>query len=361
MTEPTALDAIDQRLRSLPANLALKPDDDRAVAHLQAITIQHESQRRSPLRVATALGVAALLIVLGNLGAAYFAPRYGHALADVPLVGPISSQLLHAAGLNDRSLTVVNDVSVSSGHTLRLVAAYADGLRTVLFVQVDGRGLTGNPKKYGTHPGDYGVGYDGLTLTDQFGHRYGGGGVGGPTGISFEPLTGLAAKLGGRLTLHVTRLNGYWTIPKQVVEGNWTLHATLVAEPGYTLTLPTPIRTADVVYTFTSIQATSTVIDIHYTIAGPGVDQMEQLSRIQPGPAAPPNVAAAHAYAVTRATLPRLFDSTGREMQVEMAGITYSRPAVGEMIVFIAGPGRYQLEISGALTSPNDQRWIVVP
>jgi hypothetical protein len=43
-----------------------------------------------------------------------------------------------------------------------------------------------------------------------------------------------------------------------------------------------------------------------------------------------------------------------------MWGITFTKPASGEITVFIPGPGRYRIQLGGALTA-DQQRWIVVP
>lgn len=301
---------------------------------------------RWPRRPVAVLAAALALFVFVNLAAAYLAPSYSRALADAPLVGAVSGRILQTLGLNEATATALNDVSVSNGHTLRLVAGYADGLRTVLFVQVDGKGLTGDPKQYGQHPGDYGVSADGWTLTDQFGHSYQGSGISGLTTMSFEPLTWPASIVGARLTLHIDTLAGYWSNTLVELHGSWTLHGTLVQEPVHKLQLPLPIRTTNATYTFTSVRATNTYMEVRWTVTGPAFDEAATAMG-QQNATAPllPNAA----Y-----SLPRVFDDQGHLMQMLSYGVT-------DWNGFIHGPGRYRIQMGDALTSSADQRWIVVP
>jgi len=142
MSQPATVEEVDSRLRTLRTSLVVGQQDSWAIAHLATLHILDGRPRQRPVRLAVALGLALALIVLGNLGAAYYAPAYGRALADAPVVGAVSGQMLHVFGLTDSKIAVLNDASVSSGHTVRLIAGYADGLRTVLFVEIDGKRLT---------------------------------------------------------------------------------------------------------------------------------------------------------------------------------------------------------------------------
>ena len=369
MTQRDSLEEVDARLRSLPATLTVSPDDSQAIAWLDTVRVHHESRHRRPVRLALALAVALAVIVVSNLGAAYYSPRYGRALAEAPIVGAVSGRMLQAVGLNDRNVTLVNDASVASGHEVRLVGGYADGLRTVLLVEIDGKGLTGDPKAYGLHPGEYGLGYDGLTLTDQFGHTYNESGVGGPTDISLEPLVWPASTFGARLTLHVTNLQALWLMgpgSKDVrVGGSWTLHATLVAEGVHSLALPAPIRTTNAVYKFTSVQATATNVRIHWTISGAPNEQMHGLIDGYNG--TNPVTAAGSQEQQRQLSqayfFPRLFDAAGKEMLASDWGTEYPKgqSALGDLNVFIHGPGPYRLQLGNALPRADDQRWIQVP
>ncbi len=56
---------------------------------------------------------------------------------------------------------------------------------------------------------------------------------------------------------------------------------------------------------------------------------------------------------------PRVFDAGDSELQMQDWGFTWPKtgPAQGEMTVFINGPGRYRIQLGGAV----DSRWVVVP
>nr|MDQ6946505.1 hypothetical protein [Actinomycetota bacterium] len=313
---------------------------------------------RGLLRPAAAFLIALTLIALGNFGAAYYAPRYGQALAQVPLVGGIYGKALQYYGLVPQNVTVVNDSSTSSGHTVRLVAGYADGLRTVLVVEIDGRTLTYGKTSHPS-PGEFGVGNHGetpdlgYTLTDQFGHSYTERiGNGYENYMQFQPLAWPASKVGARLTLHITTLRKLWLAPGQdELAGDWTLHATLVAEPVHLLALPSPVRTANVVYTFTSVRVTSTAVHIEWTVTGALIDD----------PRLTNHGTQTEQQLTSDYFLPRLFDSAGRETQNSVSGITFSRPVKVEFNGYVTGHGRYRLQLGDALTGAADEVWIVVP
>jgi hypothetical protein len=356
---------VESRLRALPASATLRPADERAVAEIH-LWPRESSRRRAThraLRLSTASAVIVVAILLLNVVAAYYAPKYQRALADSG-VGPISQRLLSAVGLRSSDVTVVGDSATSAGHTLKLVGAYADGLRTVIFVSVDGKGVTGNPKEYGRNPGEWGISFDLATLTDQFGHSYDAQGVVGPTDLQFQPLAWPASDVGGRLTLHITGIWAPWKIAEQrtnkvidtealTTHGDWSLHVTLISAPSHTIALPAPVHTPMADYTFTGISASETEMDIHWTISGAINDQM----RTAPTPANPPTDA--YQETVRDYFSPRIFDSAGNELQFEEYGTTVPRtgPAFGEMKVFIKGPGRYRIKLGAAV----DDRWVLVP
>jgi len=343
MTHVVTQEDVEGRLRALLGRSALTAADASALQQLDRFDIAFaEVGRRGATRAwsarfvtpAIAIAVALVVIVLANTTGAYFAPRYARILADVPGIGPISGRYLQAVGLSGDDVTLVGDSSTSSGHTLKLVAAYADGLRTVLFVSIDGKGLTGDPKQYGPNPGDWAVNFDHISLTDQFGRTYGLWGVGGPTEMQFESLPWPASDLGARLTLHITGLWAMWKGAKLgpntsidqesvTVHGDWYLHATLVSQPVHNLALPAPVRSGTGVYSFTSIVASGKTLIIKYTVVG------------------------------GRDLLPSVYDADGNYMQLEEGG-------EGETSVFINGPGHYRIEFDG-LTTPDQERWIVVP
>lgn len=359
---------VESRLRALPASATLRPADEQAVAEIHMWgrgSLRRRAAHRA-LRVSGAAAVIVVTILLVNILAAYFAPKYQRALADSG-VGPISQRFLSAVGLRSGDVTVVGDSATSAGHTLKLVGAYADGLRTVIFVSVDGKGVTGNPKEYGRNPGEWGVSFDLATLTDQFGHSYGGQGVVGPTDLQFQPLAWPASDVGGRLTLHITGIWAPWKIaaqgPNKVIDtealtthGDWNLHVTLISAPYHTIALPAPVHTPMADYTFTGISASETEMVLHWTVDGPVNDGL----RSAPAPQNPPS--AAYTQTMQDYFSPHVYDAGGGELQMQDYGFEWPKtgPAKGEMTVFINGPGRYRIQLGNALSAP-DERWVIVP
>jgi hypothetical protein len=363
MTVPT-LEQVDSRLRALAHTVTLSDGDAHAIALLTAFqAVPPDSRRRSrrvggPVRVAGAIAVVVIAVLALNIVAVYFAPRYGHALADAPGIGPISSRMLHAVGLNGEDVTVFGEVATSSGHTLKLEGGFADGLRMVLFVSIDGKGLDGNPKGYGMQVGDWGLAN--YTLSDQFGHRYDPILVGGSNVVQFQPLAWPASQVGGRLTFHVTAIEAQWMIPFATLSGDWTMHATLVGRQAHNLPLPTPVRTADALYNFTAVQASDKTLIVRWTVQGVVNDRIDKLWI--PGPAVPSD---AYRQLVRDYFSPAIYDASGRQVQWEEYGTELPKDpsglAKGQITVFIPGPGQYRIQLGAALTAPELQRWIVVP
>ena len=356
---------LEERLRSL-SDAALPPADEAAIAHLEIprTTRVSRSGSRRAIRVAGAIAAGLVVILVLNVAAAYFAPKYQQALAGSG-VGTISQKFLAAVGLNDGNVTVMNDSATSSGHTIKLVAGYADGLRTVLFVSIDGRGVTGNRKQYGLQPGDWGINFNDMTLTDQFGHSYNGYGIAGPTDLQFETLPWPASQLGARLTLHVTGIEALWKIaeqgPNRVIDdelltthGDWTLHATLISAPAHSIVLPASVHTPQIDYAFTSITASETEMVLRWTVAGPVVNQMAQDQVSAPKNADPFGDPLFDQY-----LRPHLYSEADVELQMQDFGYTWPKtgPALGEMTVFIKGPGRYRMQVGRVV----DAWWVVVP
>lgn len=376
MSPVVSPDEVESRLRALSGAITLRTEDERALATLDvnlassrsAVRPTEFSTRRiRALTLGAAIAAALIVILQANLAAIYFAPSYSRALADSPGVGPVSSRLLAGVGLRETDVTVMGDSATSAGHTLRLVGAYADGLRTVLFVSIDGRGVTGDPKQYGRNPDEWGINLDQAQLTDQFGHSYGEQGIAGPTDLQFETLAWPASSVGARLTLHVTGIWAMWKVAELgpnkgidpdalTVHGDWTLHVTLMSEPAHKLALPAPLHTAQADYTFTSATASKTEMVLRWTVSGPVNDPM----RAAPPPSLPPSPE------YTRLTqdyfTPRVYDSAGNELQMQEWGYEWpkSGAAKGGMTVFIKGPGRYRIQFGRALSSPEQQRWVVV-
>ena len=342
-------DELDLRLRRLSSSAVLRPADQRAIARLEIPAVS--PRRRSPELFAVAAGVLLVAIVLANVIGAYYAPRYQLALADSG-VGPISKKVLGAFGLNDANVTSVGDSATSSGHTVSLAAGYADGLRTVLFLSIDGRGLSGDPKGFGMNPGDYGI--NTVKTTDQFGRIYGyGTGVTGPNELLYEPLPWPASAVGARLTVHITALDALWLRGATPIAGNWTLHATLISSAAHVIALPAPIHMSQADYLFTGITASETELVMHWTVDSLLNDQF----RNPPSGTAILNPVANPV--VQQYFTPRVYDAGGRQLQMQDYGYTWPKtgPALGDMTVFIIGPGRYRIQLGEAVES----RWVLVP
>jgi hypothetical protein len=361
MTQPASLEEIDARLIALPETLELNAEDSRALAKILELRIPSPKavKSHSPRRPLVRLGAAAAAVValiLLNIVAAYYAPTYSRALADAPGIGGPSGRILAAFGLNSGEVTAINDSATSSGHTVRLAAGYADGLRTVLFISVDGKGLDGNPKGFGMNPGDYGLGN--FTLTDQFGHAYVPSGVGTPNWIPFTALVWPATRVGARLTLHVMSIDALWLRGSAAINGDWNLHATLVSKPAHSLTLPAPVRTPHATYTFTSIRSSTTTLIIHWTVTGSVLDEEIKLR-----PTNVPGTTQEPAYQVLMQAYfwPTVFDASGWPVRISEWGTTFTNPATGELTAFIPGPGRYRIQFGDAVAADDLQRWIVVP
>ncbi len=305
------IEEVERRLRALPKSAVLRPRDVQALTQLEAVARPKvaTSRVRPGLWVpaAAAWVVAAVLVV--NIVAAYFAPKYERALADSPGLGPISQRLLAGVGLREGDVTAASDSATSAGHTLKLVGGYADGLRTVLFASIDGKGLTGNPKQYGLNPGEWGVNFGDASLTDQFEHSYGGQGTTGPTSLQFQHLAWPASEVGARLTLRVT-----------------------------------------------GITASKTELVLQWTVSGTVNDQMRAVPPAKSAPG-PEDTRMMHEYFD-----PRVYDAAGHELLMQDYGYTWPKtgPALGEMTVFIHGPGRYRIQLAAALSGADQQRWVVV-
>ena len=347
---------IEERLHSL-SHASLRSADEAAIAHLEIPRTPRagQAQSRRAIRIAVPIAAVLVAILVLNFAAAYFAPKYQRALADSG-VGPVSQRFLAAAGLNYGDVATIGDSATSGGHTLKLEAGYADGLRTVLFVSIDGKGLTGDPKGYGMNPGDYGIDMDAVTLTDQFGRSYGfGTGVTGPNELLYEPLPWPESAVGARLTLHIGALTEMWYRQAEwpTVAGDWTLHATLISSPAHAIALPAPIHAAEADYTFTSITASETEMIVRWTVDTP-------LNNSLRNPPAPGQMTDPMADPVVQQYFtPRVYSAAGTEVQMEDWGFEWPKtgPAKGEMTVFISGPGRYRIKLGAAV----DDRWVVVP
>jgi hypothetical protein len=366
MTTPTlSPDEVDRRLRALPRSFALNAVDSHALDSLHTFRVDTARPKRPrPIRLAIGLTMAVLLIAAGNLAAAYYAPTYGQALAAAPVLRGVADPLLHAFGLTEQNAVALNSTATSSGHTIHLVAGYADGLRTVILLALDGRGLTGNPKQYGSHPGDYGIAL-GYSLTDQFGHSYKPNGGTGPTELQFEPLVWPASKVGARLTLHVTGLDEEWLLGTNarrdtILAGDWILKATLMLAGVHDLPLPAPVRTADGTFTVTLVRLTGSELQIRWTVSGPINDRFDGLLYSTAGS----NNQNPEVRRLSQSYFSaRFFDPAGQPAYGIDSGGEWDKgkPFKGTLNLTITHPGRYRLQLADVLSSADSQRWITVP
>jgi hypothetical protein len=171
------------------------------------------------------------------------------------------------------------------------------------------------------------------------------------------------------LTLHVTSLMPMWLRGDSSVPGDWTLHATLVSEPAHALALPAPVHTPNANYTFTSIRSSTTTLIIHWTVTGPVLDEEMKLrpTNVPGGTQEPPYYVPGGTQEPPYQVLmqayfwPTISDASGQPVLLEEWGTTFTNPATSELTAFIPGPGRYRIQLGGALTADDQQRWIVVP
>lgn len=224
--------------------------------------VRHRRARRATI----ALAFGAVLVVSNGV-AAYFVPNYAHALADIPVLNLVTGPALSAAGLSAGDVRPLHDQGSWSGVSVTLSGSYADGLQTVLFVDIEGlpAGGPGRPMPA------FGLGQ--IVVTDQFGETYrlvGGEGIGvGAYPMIFEPLRGAAARVGGRLTLHVSFMRT-GRIPGGVAQID--LHATVVAGSDHPLAVPASQTVAGTTYSVADLRASSNSLQVHTVIRGALID-----------------------------------------------------------------------------------------
>jgi hypothetical protein len=215
---------------------------------------------------------------------------------------------------------------------VKLIGAYADSERTVLFLEVDGQ-PHGIPNKQQS------CCYAEATLTDQFGHSYQGSYAVDALAPTFNPLVPPASNLGARLTLHISSLMP--TGPGfSEITGDWELHLTLIRQAGIVLPLPAPVTANGVTYTFTSLHLSQFQLKVNYTLSGPLVDQQRGAA---PEPPDPNSFFFHYAF-------PRLVNAAGVEAQLSNWGMTLPR---GDLTAILPGPGTYTLtlgKLPGAAT-----------
>jgi hypothetical protein len=332
--------------------------------------------RRIPRRLGRRLVLTAVTLtalVAGNLGASYLSPRYAQALADSPAAGAIAGPLLQEAGLAGTGATSLDASATASGYTVRVFGGYADGVRTTLFVQI--LDSSGHATQQVMVPFD-------ATLTDQFGHTYHHAPAGGAVVLNFEPLVWPVSTLGARLTLHIPNLlvvpsdpQTAARIPKVVssnagIQGSWDLHFTLMSTGGHDLAVPPAVQLGDTTYTFTTMRATASLLEVSWTISGGAVQRQNQYAievggRFQAGTSSDDMDRMGEATYREMATS-KLFDPKGRQVTPIYGsghGIMQGHAEVSmidEAWYPITGSGLYRFQVSDN-ADPADARIIDVP
>jgi len=317
---------------------------DRAVAGGPQAPVHAHTARQIRIATRGALNRAAALVVavlFVNLVAAYFAPRYGQALADAPIVGGVAGPVLRYSGLDASRITVVNVSSTSAGHTIKLVGGYADTERTVLFMEIDGN-PHGLPNKQTT------CCYAEGTLVDQFALQYQRIFSPDPFAATFAPLGGPASRVGARLNLHVTELRGLH--PEfQPVSGDWSLNVTLIQQAGKVLATPGPVTANGVTYAIKSLRLSGKLLKISLQLTGQPVD--EETKRAY-GPRNPSQLSGPNAFA-QEYFAPKLVDAQGNKASFYDWGYSLPKqgPTWGTIDAVLPGPGQYTLTF-GNLPGP---------
>jgi hypothetical protein len=263
---------------SVPSGLT-----ERAMAQAGRRAPRSQVARKFRTRLVVSLALFTVLFG-GNMTAAYFLPRYGEALAGTYLVGAISGPVLRAAGLANAQLTSANETAVFAGHSLRLVAAYADTDRTILFVEIDGQPLQVVSE---AQPATGAMAIGDVRVSDQFGHHY--QPISGPHSvfdpIEVEPLVWPASVEGARLTIEVANIAPVGG-PHQLIPGSWTLHVTLFQKAAKRLPLPLSGSIGGTHYSFTAVHLSSALLQIHIRVTGDAVKMLDQVNASRPADAA---------------------------------------------------------------------------
>lgn len=334
--------------------------------------MQPARKRRRPV-IATAVAVAAL--IAGNLGASYLSPRYAQALASAPGAGVLTGPILREAGLATANPETLDVQATASGYTIRLFGAYADSVRTTIFIQIlapDGREAPD-----GTVPAFN------ATLTDQFGNVYHMmNGFGMPV-LHFQPLTGSAAALGARLTLRIDTVDSPaspatgsgtavpTTARSTTITGPWNLPFSVTSTGGQNLALPPPVRLGDTTYTFTALRTTSTLLEVTWTITGGAMARQQQMaeqmgSQLRDGDTLPADLASKQRASYDEIATSRLIDSEGNTVEpiygygqiMKQDGKTANMSQ--DAWFPVTSHGHYQFEVDNVATGQN-ARTIDIP
>lgn len=322
------------------------PADLAAKAKARASAPTRGRRGRTAVLVAAALVLTLLLASGADVAAAYFVPGYAKAVADTPL-GVLTEPLLHANGQTPAQITASGQTVTSSGHTIRLIGAYADELQTTIYLQVDDQPLAAPASPTGKVVGDRYTAN--VELRDQFGRTYQERGGSGTSSLDFEPLTSSAARTGIGLTLHISRLYDMTTLTANgqggpaYVDGDWTFQFTLKQRRALVLPLPAPLTVGKLTYTFTSIKAADTFA-VKITVSGGDIQRLDQIA-----PASGPSVNDLSAYQVD------LYNQAGEPQRISYGSLDRSHINASWVL---DGTGRYRLHVGGP---QGTDYWFDVP
>jgi hypothetical protein len=349
---PHALESLHERMTALsvatPADLPR-----RALAGQRSVVHSLRHPRRRVL-----VAMSGFVVVALNVPALYLVPVYADAVGHLPGV----SAFLQWTGLGASDVSTIDAGTEHDGVRVHVSAGYADENHTMLILDYRALSSTGGFVNFGT-----------MTLTDQFGHAYAprqsGFGEKGKPGAksdtvpgyaSFEPITGAAAGVGARLTLHVAGLHAMPAVPGPGgvdIPGSWDVTFTLQRHPAVHLqwaaaTLP------GATYSFSSVTVTgSTHVEIAWEASGPAVEtaNANSFAMHRTGQPTPGGVATAPAPPQTdpmsplRPLIPELTDPHGNVVTgtVELAGPVLTM--VGDRISGVASyslkPGVYHFVV----------------
>lgn len=342
--------SIESRLRALDLPL---PDDLVVRATAAATAAPHSPRRSQTIARTLAIGTIASAAFLGaNAASAQLWPAYGRLLAEAPGLRDIPWWFEPSIGTAPQDVTPIDVSATSAGHTVRIIGASADGARTMLFFEIDGKRYDSD-----TSPVEFTI-FGQATLTDSEGNvyrqlLYGGGLVG-----IFEPLRGAAAQ-GAAVTLHITQLHP--RDPGDPVAGDWTLTFSMTADPALPVAIPAPITVEGTTYTVTSLRVSREVIEVRWRATGAAVDQAvaheaaappwtnAPSAMLTPGPitVSPEFKAHADQRRVLNATFfdPTLLAPSGLIERPFSGGMSAPRDGAveGDATIRLTGAGRYRL------------------
>jgi hypothetical protein len=256
-------------------------------------------------------------------------------------MGGVTSPVLRFSGLDGSQITHLDVSASSSGHTIKVVGAFADTDRTVLLLEVDG-------KPHGLPMKDAACCYAEGTLVDQFALEYQHIYSADAMAMTFAPLAGPASRLGARLKLHITRLLGL-SPEFPAASGDWSLNVTLIQQAGKVLANPAPMTANGITYTVKSVHLSGRQLHIDFSLSGPPVDAQRRLAYETTSP----QVSGDNSFAVQFVN-PRLLGPHGNPSYPYESGFTLPRdgPISGGMTAVVDGPGHYTVTFGSAPGSP---------